>query len=373
MALTTYGERLRELLADGNVRAFLRVLREGESSQGEAAYFMRWPNKRFDDLSRHPAIREPGPNGPSDAAGAYQFLSSTWREMCAKTGVEYFGVEEQDINALALIDTEGALGDVIAGNLSAAIDKLGGRWASLPSSRHGQPTVKLERLQSVFAQYGGTTRAAAAAQPSAGVAPSPVPPPSPTHTVRMQPPAESAMSLPLALLVPLLAKVVEVLPWFSSGSKSAERNIKVAQEVAPILIEGLKQTVPAAPNVQAQVEAVLADKTLLNQLIANLAPRGADMAMMWEQTAESIDAARDAELAFLSAGYSVWKSPSFWVALLLIPLVYMIVVSMAFTGPYLFDWPSDIRAQTAGTVVGMVIGAIVGYYFGMMTSRNRIK
>lgn len=181
------------------------------------------------------------------------------------------------------------------------------------------------------------------------------------------------MSLPLALLAPILAKLVEVLPWFSSGSKSAERNIKVAQEVAPILIEGLKKTLPDAPNVQAQVEAVLADKTLLNQLIANLAPRGQDMVLMWEQSAESVAAARDAELEFLERGFSPFKSPSFLIAIILIPLVYMIVVSMTFKGAWLFDWPSDIRAQTAGTIVGMVIGAIVGYYFGMMTSRNRIK
>lgn len=180
------------------------------------------------------------------------------------------------------------------------------------------------------------------------------------------------MSLPIALLAPVLGKLVEILPWFSSGSRSAERNVKAAQELAPILVEGISKVLPQAPNVQAGVEQILADPDLQRQFVAAVAPQADQMIVVWEQTSENVAAARSAELEFLSSGYSFHRSPSFWVAMLLLPLVYMVVVSMMFVGPWLPDWPFEARTNIAGLIVGMIIGGLMGYYFGMMTSRNRV-
>jgi uncharacterized membrane protein len=62
-------------------------------------------------------------------------------------------------------------------------------------------------------------------------------------------------------------------------------------------------------------------------------------------------------------------SPSFWVTVLLIPLVYMVVGSVV--GLWGETWPSDVRAAIATAVVSLIVGGAAGYYWGQTTSRNR--
>lgn len=136
-------------------------IRVGESTLRDDAFFMRWGGtghapKRFDDLSKHPRILEPGPNGPSSAAGAFQITMSTYDDFAPKLGITDFSRESQEIIAIAIIDFEGALEHVLAGNLVAAVALLGGRWASLPSSAYGQSTIKMQTFNRVFVQQGGT-------------------------------------------------------------------------------------------------------------------------------------------------------------------------------------------------------------------------
>ena len=69
------------------------------------------------------------------------------------------------------------------------------------------------------------------------------------------------------------------------------------------------------------------------------------------------------------SGNDMMHSPSFWVAIALLPLVYMIVGSVV--GLFGTPWSEDVRSAIANGVVGMVIGALAGYYFGQTTSRNR--
>jgi membrane associated rhomboid family serine protease len=67
---------------------------------------------------------------------------------------------------------------------------------------------------------------------------------------------------------------------------------------------------------------------------------------------------------------SMLHSASFWVAVLLLPLVYMLVASLiGLIGTA--DWSDDVRAGLSGSLIGSIIGGVVGYYFGQTTSRNR--
>jgi uncharacterized membrane protein YsdA (DUF1294 family) len=64
------------------------------------------------------------------------------------------------------------------------------------------------------------------------------------------------------------------------------------------------------------------------------------------------------------------KSPSFWVGLVLIPLVYLLVLSLiGMIGSA--TWSDDVRAGLAGSLISAIIGGLVGYYFGQTTTRNR--
>lgn len=159
-------EQYRALLDNRNASAMLMAIRGGESSLTDDAFFIRWGGtgqapKRFDDLSRHPRILEPGPNGPSSAAGALQITMSTYDDFAPKLGITDFSRESQLIIGLAIMDHEGALDLVLAGDIRGAVDKLGGRWASLPSSTSGQPQVKFERFLSLYLKYGGLESEAA--------------------------------------------------------------------------------------------------------------------------------------------------------------------------------------------------------------------
>lgn len=120
----------------GNVRKFLDFLAEAEG----ADYNVITGGGRFSDFSRHPAVvGMTTRDGKSTAAGRYQITKPTYDEFAPKLGIKDFSPESQDKIALAIISQSGALDDVRQGNFRNAIDKLGGRWASLPSSRYNQP------------------------------------------------------------------------------------------------------------------------------------------------------------------------------------------------------------------------------------------
>jgi muramidase (phage lysozyme) len=55
----------------------------------------------FSDLSKHPRIYEPGPAGPSSAAGRYQFTNQTWQRYAKKLHLRDFSAESQDSAAWA--------------------------------------------------------------------------------------------------------------------------------------------------------------------------------------------------------------------------------------------------------------------------------
>ena len=79
-------------------RAFLNAIADGESA---GKYNIRYTPKggaEFSDLSRHPGIFEPGPEGPSSAAGRYQFTKTTWDRL----GGGDFSPENQDRRAWSL-------------------------------------------------------------------------------------------------------------------------------------------------------------------------------------------------------------------------------------------------------------------------------
>jgi len=82
-----------------------------------------------------------------------------------------------------------------------------------------------------------------------------------------------------------------------------------------------------------------------------------------------IEAARAADATFVASGAPIWHSPSFIVAALLIPLVYMVVGAVV--GLFGTPFSEDVRAAIANGIVGVILGGLIGYYYGQSTSRNR--
>ena len=134
-----------------NVRKFLDFLGSAEGTD-KFGYGTQVGNTQIADLSAHPRqTTVVTADGPSSAAGRYQFVKGTWDDQAKKHGLADFGPVSQDKAAVGLIKENGAYDDVVAGNYGSAINKLGGIWASLPSSPYKQAkkswdwaTAKLE-------------------------------------------------------------------------------------------------------------------------------------------------------------------------------------------------------------------------------------
>jgi murein DD-endopeptidase MepM/ murein hydrolase activator NlpD/muramidase (phage lysozyme) len=125
-----------------NQRAFLDVIAYAEG----ADYDVIVGGSKFTDFSDHP--RRFNSSLGSDAAGRYQFISTTWDAF--KT-TQSFTPENQDAAALALADSFGALPAIEAGDIRAAVDLTGGsNWASLPNGV--QSRVSYADVERVFKQ-----------------------------------------------------------------------------------------------------------------------------------------------------------------------------------------------------------------------------
>lgn len=173
---------------------------------------------------------------------------------------------------------------------------------------------------------------------------------------------EAGMPIP-ALVTALLPSVIAAIPRlaqiFKPGSEVAERNVAAASAVLDIVTQatGSVNAQAAVEKLQTDPAAVAAATKAVESNWFTLAPADGG----------GIAGARQADAAM--SGNDMMHSPSFWVAIALLPLVYMIVGSVV--GLFGTPWSEDVRSAIANGVVGMVIGALAGYYFGQTTSRNR--
>lgn len=144
-----------------NVKKFLDFLGKAEG----ANYDVIVGGKKFNDFSKHPGVVGlTTKEGPSTAAGKYQITKTTYSEFAPKLGITDFSPESQDKIALAIIEKHGVLDAVKSGDFQTAIGKLGGRWASLPSSPYSQPKRSQDWVQK---ELGTTPAAPSSAAPTA--------------------------------------------------------------------------------------------------------------------------------------------------------------------------------------------------------------
>lgn len=142
-------------VAHPNVQAFLRVIRRGEGTAGPDGYRTLFGGGLFNGYADHPRIKVSKSGYTSTAAGAYQFLSSTWDETKRVMGLPDFTPASQDRAAVGRIVYRGALEDVKAGRFEQAIRKVAREWASMPGSPYGQPVISMTTAKNTYAAAGG--------------------------------------------------------------------------------------------------------------------------------------------------------------------------------------------------------------------------
>lgn len=109
---------------DANLSAFLYMLRMGESSN---RYNVIYGGQTFSDYSHHPDVWVPIPSRPgygSTAAGAYQFIFSTWNMVAGQAGVSDFSPASQDAGAVQYLTDLGAMPYIEAGDVAGACSQI---------------------------------------------------------------------------------------------------------------------------------------------------------------------------------------------------------------------------------------------------------
>lgn len=148
------------------VQAFLKAIRVHEGTSGDDGYNLMFTRLTFDSFKDHPRKINCGVyNGDelcSDAAGAYQFLSTTWDIVAKQIEAKDFSPYWQDMGAIQLIKNRKAYTSVVKGDIADACDKCSFEWASMPDrngeGRYGQPNCSFEEFVELFKKYGGVLK-----------------------------------------------------------------------------------------------------------------------------------------------------------------------------------------------------------------------
>ena len=140
------------------IKAFLMLIRFCEGTAGPDGYRTLFGGKLFDSFEKHPKVYtrfklRGGKELVSSAAGAYQFLYSTWSTLAKRHGYTDFSPENQDKGAIELIKGRGAYNDILNGDIVTAIKKCNREWASLPGSPYGQPIKPMSTCLKMYGQY----------------------------------------------------------------------------------------------------------------------------------------------------------------------------------------------------------------------------
>lgn len=66
---------------EAKVRAFMRMLRYKEGTDRDTGYTIQYSGKKFSDMSKHPEKVITAGKYSSSAAGAYQIMTDTWKNL----------------------------------------------------------------------------------------------------------------------------------------------------------------------------------------------------------------------------------------------------------------------------------------------------
>jgi len=148
-------------------KAFLNTIAFAEGTYGKAnsGYFTNFGGSQFQDCKHHPqkSVGFTQTNGvpeDSDAAGRYQFISTTYAGIQkAFPEIKTFCADDQDKAAIALLNEKhvGALVFVDAGNFDQAIYAASRTWASFPKNaqngkHYPQPIKTIQTLRAFYEQ-----------------------------------------------------------------------------------------------------------------------------------------------------------------------------------------------------------------------------
>jgi muramidase (phage lysozyme) len=159
-------EKNKKSLENKNVKAFLQAIAEAEGGGYDFKYGAVKGKKndpwRFSDFSTHPGA---GFGGSTTASGMYQITKDTWQDHGINAmGLTDFKPDTQDLIAVDMLDSMGALDKIKDGDVAGAMPMAARKWAALPqgpglANRYPpQPYVTYEKFIQSYAAFGGQTK-----------------------------------------------------------------------------------------------------------------------------------------------------------------------------------------------------------------------
>lgn len=409
-----------------NLSAFLAMIRACEGTAGPDGYRTLFGHSLFDSFADHPRKRfefrqKDGKTNYTTAAGAYQFLASTWDTVAGRLGLTDFSPANQDIAATELIRGRSALSDVLAGRFDLAVRKCGREWASLPEAPYPQPTRSWDFARRAYVTAGGSFQPVPEPPPASSPtraedfeAPSPPEPvfaPEPPHAAPMrsgdpfsnepgawdQQPAptvtSSAPDLPATspafdvaaplfqpaqgarmpipaiagLVATLLPSILQAVPALTKiikredGQSVTERNAQVLERVGGILMGAT-----GVDTIEGAVRRLQADPAA-----REAAERDAKLAFseLMDMMAADESSRKEARAWFAEATRGQdWKSIGFGAGIFVLALIVIGGGGWILYG-VLRDPSTD--AQTKGMIIGGIIASVtsvLSFFFGSSAS-----
>jgi len=148
-------------MSDGWAR-WSNLIKAGEGTLGEKGYTTMFTGAQFSDLSKHPEKINRSGRLASDAAGAYQFLSTTYNPAAKELGITDFSPESQEKVGKYLAQRRGLAVDTVFTDKASflkELDKIAPEWASMPAlatgtSYYGQGGLTPDEAWARYQSYG---------------------------------------------------------------------------------------------------------------------------------------------------------------------------------------------------------------------------
>jgi Muramidase (phage lambda lysozyme) len=139
-----------------NVSAMLSLIAYAEGTGDK--YNISYTHQPFTDYSDHPRRLYCSRGICSDAAGRYQFLSTTWDGLRRELNLKDFSPASQDKAAIELMKRCGGYGAAVRGDVAAFADRCWNQWASFQSSNgkkldSRQHAHSIEQLQTKYQEF----------------------------------------------------------------------------------------------------------------------------------------------------------------------------------------------------------------------------
>lgn len=151
---------------DPRVEALLLTIRKAEGTSGREGYRIQFTGRKFSSFNKHPDekicayIPVLGYEECSTAAGAYQYLTTTWNEIvAANPHITSFSPQNQDRAAIILLKELKVIPILLKRKyptnkeLEKVFFSINKTWASIYGAPYGQGTKSLSFLVNTYNGY----------------------------------------------------------------------------------------------------------------------------------------------------------------------------------------------------------------------------